>query len=76
MMTTDRPRREKLIALRKANGYKTQNDFCKVIKISRSHYAQIETGDKNPNIHLARRILKALGYNTLDAYDDVFENVR
>ena len=38
--------------------------------MSRSHYAQIESGDKNPSLKLSLKIKQALGYH----YDDLFFN--
>ena len=38
--------------------------------MSRSHYAQIESGDKNPSLKLSLKIKQALGY----PYDDLFFN--
>ena len=38
--------------------------------VSRSHYAQIESGDKNPSLKLSLKIKQALGY----PYDDLFFN--
>lgn len=37
---------------------------------SRSHYAQIETGDKQPALRLALRIKRVLNYYG----DDIFDN--
>ncbi len=39
--------RVKLQQLREARGY-TQQTFSAVVGISRSHYSQIETGEKQP----------------------------
>lgn len=62
--------RVKLQKLRQANGY-TQQTFSDTIGISRNHYSQIETGDKNPSLKLALRIKKALNYQQ----DDIFDNI-
>lgn len=61
--------RLKLIKLREAYGF-TQQTFSESIGISRSHYAQIETGDKAPSLQVALRIKKTLAYKD----DDIFEN--
>lgn len=61
--------RAKLQKLREANGY-TQQVFSAVVGTSRSHYSQIETGDKQPSLRLALRIKRALNYNG----DDIFNN--
>lgn len=62
--------RVKLQRLREAQGY-TQVTFSEAIGTSRSHYSQIETGEKAPSLKLALRIKKILGYEK----DDIFENV-
>ena len=51
--------RAKLQQLREANGY-TQQTFSAAVGTSRSHYSQIETGDK-------QRVLNYYG-------DDIFDN--
>ena len=59
--------RTKLVKLREARGY-TQESFSKELGISRSHYSQIETGEKNPSLKLSLKIKRALDY----FYDDLF----
>lgn len=59
--------RVKLQKLREANGY-TQKTFSRSIGISRSHYAQIETGEKDPSLKVSLRIKKGLNYYN----DDLF----
>ena len=59
--------RTKLVKLREARGY-TQESFSALLGISRSHYSQIETGEKNPSLKLALRIKRALDYFK----DDIF----
>lgn len=59
--------REKLISTRESQGY-TQYTFAKAVGTSRSHYSQIETGDKTPSLKLAIRIKAVLGY----PFDDIF----
>ena len=44
--------RAKLKALREANGY-TQQTLSDAIGMSRSHYSQVESGDKQPSLKLA-----------------------
>lgn len=61
--------RAKLQKLREAHGY-TQRTFCDAVGISRSHYSQIETGEKQPSLRLALRIKKVLNYHG----DDIFDN--
>ena len=51
--------RAKLQRLREANGY-TQQAFSSAVGTSRSHYSQIETGEKQPSLRLALRIKRAL----------------
>ena len=61
--------RKRLIGLRKGTGY-TQQTFSDKLGISRSHYAQIESGEKNPSLKLSLKIKGALNYE----YDDIFFN--
>lgn len=61
--------RAKLQQLRKSNGY-TQQTFSAAVGTSRSHYAQIETGDKQPALRLALQIKRVLNYYG----DDIFDN--
>ncbi len=61
--------RVKLQQLREARGY-TQQTFSAVVGMSRSHYSQIETGEKQPSLQLALRIKRALDYYD----DDIFDN--
>lgn len=62
--------RAKLKKIRKEHGH-TQQSLADSVRASRSHYAQIETGDKNPSLKLAIRIKEALNYHD----DDIFDNV-
>ena len=52
--------RKKLQTLREGAGY-TQQTFSERLGVSRSHYAQIESGDKNPSLKLSLKIKQALG---------------
>ena len=61
--------RAKLQQLRKSNGY-TQQTFSAAVGTSRSHYSQIETGEKQPSLRLALKIKRMLGYYG----DDIFDN--
>lgn len=61
--------RVKLRELRKANGY-TQQAFSNAVGTSRTHYTQVELGDKQPSLKLAFRIKRVLGYYG----DDIFDN--
>ena len=61
--------RAKLQRLREANGY-TQQTFSAALGTSRSHYSQIETGDKQPALRLALRIKRVLNYYGDDIFDD------
>ena len=63
--------RAKLRSIREGQGY-SQATFSEKIGISRNHYCQIETGEKNPSLPVAIRIKRELGY----ARDDLFENKR
>lgn len=61
--------RKRLITLRKAAGY-SQQTFSDKLKISRSHYSQIESGEKNPSLKLSLQMKQLLNYT----YDDIFFN--
>lgn len=61
--------RVKLVELRKARGY-TQSGASAVLGISRSHYSQIETGEKSPSLKLAVKIKEVFGYKKDDIFFD------
>lgn len=61
--------RTKLVKLREGHGY-TQETFSKAIGVSRSHYSQIETGEKEPSLRVGLKIKRVLNY----PYDDIFYN--
>ncbi len=61
--------RVRLVRMREAQGY-TQYTLAPALGISRSHYSQIESGEKNPSLKLALRIKSVLGYTN----DDLFDN--
>ena len=61
--------RTKLVSVRKKAGF-TQATFADAIGISRNHYAQIETGVKNPSLPVAVKIKAKLCYKG----DDIFFN--
>ncbi len=61
--------RAKLQQLREASGY-TQQAFSAAVGASRSHYSQIETGDKQPSLRLALKIKRVQNYYG----DDIFDN--
>lgn len=61
--------RVKLVKLREGRGY-TQQTFSEVVGISRSHYSQIETGEKEPSLKVSLKIKRVLDY----PYDDIFFN--
>lgn len=63
--------RTKLAKMRKAQGY-TQKTFANKVGTSRSHYSQIESGEKNPSLNLSIRIKRCLNY----LYDDIFYNIK
>lgn len=60
--------RTKLKNLRQAYGI-SQYTIADALNISRSHYSQIETGDKNPSLQLARKIKQFLKYKDDDIFD-------
>lgn len=59
--------RVKLRELRAALGY-NQTTFAQAVGISRTHYCQIESGEKDPSLKVSLRIKKQVGYNG----DDIF----
>ena len=61
--------RVKLVKLREGRGY-TQATMSKEVGISRSHYSQIETGEKEPSLKVGLRIKQVLDYQN----DDIFFN--
>ncbi|MBQ8331088.1 MAG: helix-turn-helix transcriptional regulator [Clostridia bacterium] len=61
--------RTKLVKLREGRGY-SQETFSKAVGISRSHYSQIETGDKAPSLKLALAIKRVLDYSGDDIFFD------
>lgn len=61
--------RVKLQRTREAYGF-SQQQFADAVGISRSHYSQIETGDKNPSFDLARKIKSVLNYPGDDLFDE------
>lgn len=63
--------REKLQRVREASGF-TQQTMSEALGISRSHYSQIESGDKDPSLKLGLRIKDILGYQS----DDIFLNLK
>lgn len=62
--------RVKLAALRKDMGL-SQETAAEKIHISRSHYSQIESGDKTPSLDIALRIKQVFDYSD----DDIFLNL-
>lgn len=56
-----------LIKIRKPQG--TQVEVAKKIPISRSHYAQIELGDRTPSVKVAKRIAEVLGFDWTYFFD-------
>jgi len=55
--------------LREKSGF-SQQTFSEAIHISRSHYSQIETGEKNPSLQVSLKIKRILQYHN----DDLFFN--
>lgn len=62
--------RAKLAAMRKEMGL-SQEMAAERLKISRSHYSQIESGDKTPSLDVALRIKQVFDYSD----DDIFLNL-
>ena len=61
--------RVRLQRMREVQGY-TQYSVADALNISRSHYSQIESGEKNPSLKLAISIKNLLGYKSDDLFDD------
>lgn len=61
--------RKKLIALREQYGF-TQQTFSDAVGISKSHYGQIETGEKSPSLDVAIRIKQVLCHKDDDIFFD------
>ncbi len=60
--------RKKLRELRVASGM-TQEMLADLVGISRTHYTQIEAGDKEPSLSVGLRLKKVLSY----CRDDIFD---
>lgn len=61
--------RKKLIKLREECGY-TQYTMAEAVGCSRSHYSQIETGEKVPSLELSIKIKGVLRYHNDDLFFD------
>lgn len=61
--------RAKMMQLRKEMGL-SQEMMADKLYISRSHYSQIESGNKNPSLDIAMRIKQVFDYSD----DDIFLN--
>lgn len=61
--------RVKLRKLRESYGF-TQQQFADAVGISRTHYGQIETGEKMASWAVAVRIKEMLNYPGDDLFDD------
>lgn len=66
--------RVKLRTMRVNNGH-SQYSLAEKLGISRSHYSQIESGEKNPTDKLKTMLKIALRYTEDDLFDNA-ENVR
>lgn len=65
-------KREHLIATRKKLG-KTQEDVASFAGIHRSYYGLIETGKRNPNLNIAKKITMALNSDIEQLFpNDIF----
>ena len=62
--------RDKLIKLRKEHGY-TQKLIAQMLGVSRSFYARIESGIRNPSYGLAKHIASILDADP----EDIFLNI-
>ncbi|ACJ33157.1 helix-turn-helix transcriptional regulator [Anoxybacillus flavithermus] len=48
----------------------TQKEIAKLVGISRSTYAMIENGERNPSVSVAKRIADALKFDWTIFFDD------
>ncbi|MBB5324887.1 transcriptional regulator with XRE-family HTH domain [Anoxybacillus tepidamans] len=48
----------------------TQKEIAKLVGISRSTYAMIENGERNPSVPVAKRIADALKFDWTIFFDD------
>lgn len=60
-------KREFLVGIR---GNKTQSEVANKCELSRSMYAQIETGDRTPSVTTAKRIAEVLSFDWIIFFDD------
>jgi putative transcriptional regulator len=59
--------RTKLINLRRMHGL-TQQEIADKLKVTRSFYGMIETGDRNPTLDLAKKIAEMFNANIEDIF--------
>lgn len=62
-------KREWLIKARKERGYK-QNEFAKMVNLSKNYLCSIESGDRRPSGKVALRISRALGFPMEKFFED------
>ncbi len=66
--------RKTLKKLRIDNGY-TVGKFAKTIGISKPYYYKIESGERNPNIKLAKKLEIVLNTPMEILFPDIFEGI-
>lgn len=52
------------------NRHLTQEEVAKLSGISRTHYTQIETGNKTPSVEVAKRIARTLKFDWVVFFDN------
>ena len=54
---------------------KTQEEIAVVANLSRSHYTNIENGERRPSVETAKKIAEELGFDWTRFYEDESETV-
>jgi len=54
--------------LRKEAGFKSQEEFAEVLKLSRTHVGHIEQGRKNPSMEVLVKIASVLKINVKELF--------
>ncbi len=61
---------KKRVWLIELRGSRTQQEVAEMIGISRGAYANIELGEKNPSVNVAKRIATTLEFNWTNFFED------
>lgn len=59
---------KKIQKLRKDAGFKSQEEFAEVLKLSRTHVGHIEQGRKNPSMEVLVKIAHILNIDIKDLF--------